>query len=487
MDRDFLDEIAAVYQSTGNLMDSKVSHLDDLLAERLEMAFHQPTSKYHSHDIAKIACEHSAIDLAYAANRLPSADRLILFENLSNTKAKIEFLINTDSGTRAAVFRHITDQESKDLIESMAPDDAITVLEDVSEKRFRRIVDLLPPKKGLGIKELKKHHRKSAGRLMTNDFFSFGMDVTIGQAASFIRENPGIDFTRRVFVLNQAKQLQGYVPARNMIVNPPHLTLRQVMRPIFYKVKPESTREEVVDLVERYKISGLPIVDDEDHLLGVVTYEDVVEAMEDIADETIARMAGTVEKVSDHFPIYKRFLSRAPWLFVTLLAGLVNVLVISSFQSKEGGVLTFVLFFVPLITGMSGNIGIQCSTILVRGMAIGTVSSGIKGEMVLKEIAIGMTSALVFGVLCSFFIFGLNHFNMINFEASPLIVGAIVGMGLLGACLAGTLLGVFSPLFFARLGIDPAVASGPIITAFNDFLSMSIYFLIAMGLGALLF
>jgi len=162
------------------------------------------------------------------------------------------------------------------------------------------------------------------------------------------------------------------------------------------------------------------------------------------------------------------------------------VLAMSSFECNAGEILTFALFFVPLITGMSGNIGIQCSTILVRGMAIGTVSSGIKGEMILKEIAIGMTSGLVFGILCGFLTYGLNHFGIATFSASPFAVGTIVGVGLLGACLAGTLLGVFSPLFFARLGIDPAVASGPIITAFNDFLSMSIYFLIAMGLGALL-
>jgi magnesium transporter len=476
-----------LHHATGNLMDSKTSQLYDILQEKLEQAFHKQTSTVIVHDIAKIASEHSPVDLAYAAYRLPSHARPFLYENLSNIEAKIEFMVNTDSNTRLAILRHIDDDEVKMLFEHMPPDEAVEVLEDISERRFRRIVEMLDAQKAQRIREIKKHHRNTAGRLMTNEFFAFSMDVTIGEAAAYIRDNPGIDLTREVFVLNQEGELQGYVPARNLLVNPPHLPLRQVMRSISYKVAPETSREEVVDIVERYKVPALPVVDAENRLLGVITYEDVLDAVEDIADETIANMAGTAEKVSEPEPLLKRFLARAPWLLVTLCAGLINVGVISSFQSYVGGVLTFVLFFVPLITGMSGNIGIQCSTVLVRSMATGLLSVGNRGEAVLKELLLGLTTGSIFGVLCGIVVYILDFVGVSGVDVSPIAVGLIVGMGLMGACLAGTLLGVFSPLFFARIGVDPAVAAGPIITAFNDFLSMSIYFLIAMGLSALLF
>jgi magnesium transporter len=166
---------------------------------------------------------------------------------------------------------------------------------------------------------------------------------------------------------------------------------------------------------------------------------------------------------------------------------LLNVGIMSSFQTYAGGVLTFVMFFVPLITGMSGNIGLQCSTILVRSMALGLVSLGNRGETILKELSIGLTTGTVFGVLCGFLVYALDFAGVSRVDVSAAAVGTIVGVGLTGACLAGTGLGVFSPLFFARIGVDPAVASGPIVTAFNDFLSMSIYFLIAIGLSAILF
>lgn len=475
-----------VSQASANLLESKTALLADILGDKLESAFHKQTSTLILHDVAKIVSEHSPIDLAYAASRLPASERPVLYENLSSQFAKIEFLINTDSRTRVAVFQHISDEETKKLVENMPPDDAFYVLEDVSERRFRRVLDLLDSKKAARIREIKKHQRNTAGRLMTNEFFAFQMEITIGEVSSFIRNNPGIGLTARVFALNSQGELQGYVPARNLIINPPSLPLRQVMRAISHKVFPETSREEVVEIVERYKISALPVVDIEDRLVGVITLEDVIEAVEDIADETIANMAGTAEKVSEQESFVKRFFYRAPWLLVTLCAGLLNVGVMTWFQGYEGGALTFVLFFVPLITGMSGNIGIQCSTILVRNMATGMLSKKNRGEAIVKELLIGIGAGVVFGILCGLLVYLLDFVGMSGGGIGAGAVGLIVGIGLMGACLAGTFLGVFSPLFFVRIGIDPAVASGPIVTAFNDFLSMSIYFLIAMFLRSCL-
>jgi magnesium transporter len=210
--------------------------------------------------------------------------------------------------------------------------------------------------------------------------------------------------------------------------------------------------------------------------------------MEDLADETIARIAGTNEKFTSHDPILRRFLTRAPWLLVTLLAGLINVGVMSSFQKHEGGFLTFALFFVPLITGMSGNIGLQCSTVLVRIMAVGGLSGGSRKEIIVKELLSGLFTGAIFGVGCGIIVYLLDIItgNALG-STTPGAVSAIVSIGLIGGCFAGTFLGVFSPLFFWRIGVDPAIAAGPIVTAFNDFLSMTIYFVIAWGVSNFFF
>lgn len=456
-----------------------MSRLDDLLNERLEEAFHHTTSDVHLHEVAKIACEYSPIDLAYAAFRLPREARPVLYENLPSRDAKVEFMINTDGNTRAAIFRSIPQSEVKALIERMPADEAVWVLENLPSRHLRRLLTELEPERAARINELMRHDPHSAGRLMTDEFFAFSMEVTIGRAAAYIRNHPGIDLGRRIFVLSRSGQLLGYVPSRNLIINPKHLPLRQVMQPIHHKVQADTSREEVVDLVERYKIPVLPVVDDDDLLIGVLTYEDVVEAIEDIADETIAQMAGTTERVHDHAPTVRRFLSRAPWLIVTLCGGLVNAASMSYFESTLSPWLAFAVFFVPLITGMSGNVGVQCSTVLVRGMATGSISMGSRREAMLKEISIGLMTGVVFGLLCGLVVFGLNESGVLHISAYPAAVATIVSTGLFGACLTATLLGVFSPLFFVRIGVDPAVSSGPIVTAFNDVLSMAMYFLIA--------
>lgn len=482
-----VDRESEEYVSSGNLMDSRTSHLDDELSERLEEAFHKTTFNIHLHDVAKIASEYNPIDLAYAASRLPPNGRSVLYENLPDIRAKVLFLINTDGPTRWAVFRTQSDEEIRQVIDKMPSDEAVWVLDDLPERRYRRVLELLETKKAMQIRELQKHSRNSAGGLMTNEFFAFPMETTIAEAASFIRDNPGIDMTRRIFVLDHKGELQGFVPARNLIVNPPHLPLKQVMRQIDHCVYADASREEVVDLVERYKIPALPVLNEENLLVGVITYEDVVEAIEDIADETIAWMAGTAEDVSEYDHVFKRFLARAPWLLVTLFAGLISASVMSYFQGIEAELLALIFFFIPLINGMSGNVGVQCSTVLVRSMAIGVLSSGKKGEAVVKEVSIGTMTGVVFGCLCGVIVCLLSGYEIGEFHGNPLQLGVTVAAGILGASLTATTLGVSSPFFFARIGVDPALASGPIVTAFNDIMSMIMFFVISGIINSVFF
>jgi len=470
---------------SGHLLDSRTAQLDDLLAERLGDALHHTTSDVHLTEVAKIASEYSPIDLGYAAYRLPREARPTLYENLPGWEAKVEFMINTDRGTRSTIFRHISAEELRELTERMPADEAVWVLDNLPARHLRRLLAAVEPEKASRIRALMRHERDSAGRMMTDEFFAFPMDMTIGRAAASIRNNPGIDLTRRIFVLNRAGQLQGYVPARNLIINPRHLPLRQVMQPVHHKVRADTSREEVIDIVERYKISALPVVDEDNLLIGVLSYEDVVEAIEDLADETIAQMAGTAERVADRPSVIQRFFSRAPWLLVTLCGGLVNAGSMSYFESTLAPWLAFSLFFVPLVTGMSGNVGVVSSTLLVRGLATGTISLGGKWRVLGSELSIGLITGLTFGLLCGMLVYFLNYFGIQHVSPYPFAVAAIVSTGLFGACLAATFLGVLSPLFFVRIGVDPAVSAGPIVTALNDVVSMAMYFLIAGAISSL--
>jgi magnesium transporter len=462
---------------TGFLLDSRTSQMDDALLEKFERAIQKQTALYQHHNLVKIAVEHDPIDLAKASTRLPLSARLVVYRNLPDMEAKASFVIHTTSPTRIAIFRGIQDEEVKELIENMPPDEAVPVLEDLPLRRLKRVFELLDEKKARCIAALQQHRRHTAGRLMTNEFFAFHLDTTVGQVVEHIREHPGVELTGWVFVLGDDMELLGYVPDRNLIVNPADIPLRKLMRPVVHRVSPETPRDEVVELFERYRLAALPVIDIEDRLIGVITQADVVEMMEEIADETIANIGGTAERLTEDEPTWRRFLARAPWLIVTLFAGMITATGFSIFQSQPW--FLAVPFFVPLITGMSGNVGIQCSTVLIRSMATGEISASTVGTAIARELKIGVLIGLCFGVICGLAAYALNHAGVPKTFVDPVLVGTIVSSGVLGACFTASVLGTLSPIFFARFRIDPAIASGPIVTAFNDVTATYMYFVVA--------
>ena len=478
-DASLSDEIEQEFEEVsfcGSWLDSKTSQLDDVLLEKIEKAVHKPTAQVQHQDLVKIAFEYDPIDLAHALPKIPPSARLILYQCLLDIKAKASFLTNASSTPRISILRVLPDEEIKTIIQQVPADDAINVLEDLPGHRVRRILDLVDFAKRQKIKALLRHGRSMAGRLMTNEFFAFHLQAKVGDVVHFIRDNPGLELTAGVFVLNDHSELIGMVPDRNLLVNSPEVPLKTLMRPIVHRATVDTSREELVELFERYHLPVLPVVDEKLHLLGIITQDDVIEVLEEIANETIANIGGTAEEVSEYEPTWKRVVARAPWLLVTLLAGLLTSSGLAFFYDHPWFLI--VPFFVPLITGMSGNVGIQCSTVLVRGMATGEISPGIQRFVILRELRVGALIGVSFGLLCGLIVYLLNVFDLQSIHADPLLVGVVVAAGILGACLTATVLGTLSPLFFAKFRIDPAIASGPIVTAFNDVLSTYMYFLV---------
>jgi magnesium transporter len=477
---DEIEREESVLEEAQECDEHRSQDFDEELTARLEAAFSQSTTDCN-HELAKIVEEYSPIDLALACLRFNQQHRVELLDQLQKLDDRIEFLINLDSPTRTYIFRGLDDSELVELIQAMPADEAVWVMEDLVVPRYRRVIEALDPKKAAAINELAKFDPDSAGRLMTNEFFAFSHDTTIGQAAAYIRDNPSIDLLRRIFVHDESGELQGFVPLRNLVVNPPNLPLKRVMRPIAHWVHPDARRDEVIEIFERYKNSDLPVVDKSGRLIGVVTYEDVAEAIENQTDETLSAIAGTTQHSSVEDPLWKSFFARAPWLVVTLFAGFVNATNISMFN-----VAPEVMMFLPLVIGMSGNIGIQCSTLMIRAMTLGLIGGSRSRKLVAKEISTALVTGIAFSAISGFFIFTLTQAGWLSPDTEKLHLAGIVALGQIGACLIASVIGVFSPLIFHRMGIDPAVASGPITTAVNDVMSSIMYFVIAAVLSLFL-
>ncbi len=472
---------------SGSPLEMRTGQLDDLLNEKLESAFHEQTLQVMLHEVAKIADEHDPIDLAYAATRLPSQARLVLFDNLPDEEAKIIFLTHASSGTRTLLFRHMTDKRIVELMTAVPPNELVWMVDDLSDRRYKRIFEKLAPRTREKLKELQKHDRDSAARLMSDEYFAFHMNTTIADVAAKVRSMPGVNISGMIYVLNDYDELVGFVPERNLIINPPDLPIRQVMQPVYHMVSIDTSRDEVVDIMERYELSSLPVIDEYHQLIGVISFEAAVEAMKDMMDDTIASIAGTAEDFDEHESTLRRFFWRAPWLVVTLFAGLINATSLGLFAGREWFI--FVPLFVPLIAGLSGNVGIQCSTLLVRSMSTGELTYKTRSHAIMREVSVGLMIGLVFGLLSGGVVYLINSMGFQLLDPTllkvspPLAISMTVCFGIFGACVASTTLGSTAPFAFEKMGFDPAVAAGPIVTAFNDVMSAWIFILTAWGIS----
>ncbi|WP_192875470.1 magnesium transporter [Candidatus Similichlamydia epinepheli] len=458
---------------------------DSLLYEKLLRIFSLSSQKHFWNELLCLCAKSSPEDLAHVSQSCMTEQRIYIYEALQTFERRVKFFASAGKSTKKVIASTLCDEDVSKIIMSLPVDEALLVIEALSYGREHRIMALLEPKKSAKISAQRGYVPGTVGRLMSRDFFAFQANWTIGDAAVFIREHPEIDFLLRVFILEKSGTLCGFVPSRALLIYPLSMPLKRVMRSISQVVTPDSPIEEVIEIFDRYKDTDVPVVDSEGVLLGVITYEDVLDSIEEKADKTIAHISGTGEEIEGETPLLRGVLTRAPWLVITLCAGLLNAGNLSRFPVKD----RILLHFVPMINGMSGNVGLQCSTVLVRGIAAGLVPERSTLMVVFREIAIGASAGLLFGCFAGVMITLLQKLFCLygGVAIHPWELGLVVGIGLSGACLFATTLGVLFPLFFEKIGVDPAVASGPIVTAINDVTSTAMYFLLAQYMVRLLF
>ena len=217
-------------------------------------------------------------------------------------------------------------------------------------------------------------------------------------------------------------------------------------------------------------LSSLPVVDDDNVIQGIITFDDVIRAMQDSASEDIYTMVGTAKVDPFAKKISNKIIARAPWLFTTFIGGLVSAWVSGYYQVTLANYAA-VIFFIPFVIGLAGNVGIQGATVIVRGMATGDIQKDNLATVVKSEISVGILNGVIFGLLCG---------GLVTLTAEPIlhtnpVLGWVVGTGIILAVSIASLMGSLTPILFINLDIDPAISTGPIITVINDILGLAIY------------
>lgn len=411
-------------------------------------------------DIAEFigSLEDREDQLAYIGALEPE-DMAIVLNELGDGELFTELLLN------------MSEEEARLITDEISTDDATDLLADIDESTQKRVLSLFEDESRDDITDLLTYEEDTAGGLMTTEFVVVPVFVEVEKAIELIRSfAPDAETIYYIYVIDGSNRLVGILSLRELIVAHPNSTVAEIMIPDVLSVNVHADQEEVADLMSKYNLLALPVVDDEEHILGIITVDDIVDVIHEEATEDIYRMAGTSEREGEEdSTVFNAYRARMPWLLITILGELGSGSVLSASEVKLQTVAALSIF-IPLLTGLAGNVGTQSSTVTVRGIATGSITPKTAIRTIAKEVIVGLILGLTIGLL----VMGIATFWKDNFQ-----IGLVVGITLFINNFTAALMGTVVPLIFMLVKKDPAVASAPFITMVVDILGLVNYMLVA--------
>jgi len=420
--------------------------------------------------LRKIVNKTHAADLSVVFRFLSLPEQHKLFEMIKEPEQKGILLSELDEDILLDLIERIELDEIVEILEHVPNDDVADLLGRLSEEQSGAILERMKKEDSEDVEDLLRYEDDTAGGIMVTDFIALREDTTAREAIeSLQKEYMDVEMPFYLYAVDEYGRLVGVSSLRQLVVVQPDTPLNDFMTTDVFFVQTNMDQEEVAKIVARYDILAVPVVDETHQLVGIVTVDDVIDIFRQEATEDILKMAGAGEEFVETKSVLKSTRIRLPWLFASCIGGIVAFLIIGHFEGSLRK-LAYLAAFIPVIMGMGGNIGTQSSTIVVRGLATGRLHISDIWQVVSKELAIGLILGLVYGSLIGF---------VAQFQYSMGMLAVSVGLAVLSSMSIAALVGSLVPMAFARISIDPAVATGPFVTTAIDIISVFFYFMIA--------
>ena len=416
-------------------------------------------------------------DIAEIINHAPASFHNILFDLLDD-EIKPDVLAELDDQAEADILEELSNEELSDIVEEMAPDDAADVLGELEDDRSENILELMEDEESDEVRELLQYDEDTAGGIMTSDFVAVRAAMTAAEALEYIGTLELEEPVYSVYVIDTNGQLTGSIQLWELLKKANRdMPLEELVDHETLSVRTDTDQEEVARIASKYDLSSLPVLDAQNKLVGRVTVDDIMDVIEEEASEDIFKLAGSSDSELEDTSPLQACKARLPWLLITLGTGFVSSLILKSFMNHLGIAEIIALsFFVPIIMAMGGNTGIQSSTLIIRGIALGASHSRRITKILTHEIIAGA----IMGVICGTTI-GLWAHYIISGSAilpaiAPTYLALTVAIALFSAMAFAAVFGALVPVLLDRIKVDPAVASGPFVSASNDIFALLIYY-----------
>ncbi len=416
----------------------------------------------------KILVSVQPVDIAEAIGGLSQSIQVIAFRLLSKEEA-IAVYEHLESTVQQSLLEQFKQQEVRDIVDRMSPDDRARLFDELPAKIVRRLLEQLSPEERQATALLLGYEEHTAGRIMTPEYISLKQSFTVSQTLEHIRTlATSSEIVYYLYVTDAFRHLVGIVSLRDLVLSHPDTILGKIMVKDIVCVNTNDDQEEVAQTIQRYDLFAVPVVDKEQRLVGVVTVDDVIDIIQQEATEDIYALGGVQSDGENYFQtdLLTVTRKRVAWLLILLLTNTVTGMIIKSQVAliEQMAILTA---FIPLLTGTGGNVGAQSSTVVIRGLSTNDIKDLGSKQVILRELTAGTLLGIILGVLATIWAYGIQ---------GSWLVSISVGISLVIIAILASIAGSSLPFVFRTFGLDPALMSAPFITTIVDVVGVLIYF-----------
>jgi magnesium transporter len=403
--------------------------------------------------------QHPA-DLAQVFTELPDKEReaafTLLFER--NGRLAMEALTELGPESGAPLLATRSAEEIARLAQDIESDDAAALIDNLPEDLSAAVLELMQPKESKVVENLLEYEEQTAGRIMNPNVFALNEDITVGEAITEIQSSRDVEMVFYLYVVDERHHLVGVVSLRRLLLVSPETPLKRIMTADLISARVDMDQEEVARLVAAYNVLAIPVVDEENKLVGIITVDDVIDVIKDEATEDIYRLAGVAGDERVFTPAKESLRKRLPWLGINLATAFLAASVVGLFTGTIDA-LPILAVFMPIVAGMGGNAATQTLTVIVRGIALGELTWGNSRKALLKEALVGLGNGVALGLVAAAVAW--------LFRGDP-VLGVVLGAAMVINMFVAATAGVLVPLGLRAANVDPALASSVFITTMTD-------------------
>jgi len=424
--------------------------------------------------LKKIFYDYEPIEIVEILKEFSLKDKVFLFSVLDIDLAA-DIFEKTDKDDQLTLLGAFDKTRKAEILDEVAPDERVDFFEQLPEEMVLRFLSIMEEEEAQDVRELMRYDKNTAGGRMTTDFAQIEKGINVEQTLKSLRKTAkDLEMIYYIYIVDRTDKLLGVVSLKDLILAQPEREIDKIMHTKLIAIPINMDQEQVAKRIARYDFLALPVVDKEGKIKGIITVDDLIDVIREEDTEDMYKFGAAGKHIDNYMSITPLTLAkhRITWLLILVVTGFISGTIMEEFSFALKNVVSLA-FFIPLLMGSGGNAGTQAASVVVRGLAIGEVKLGDIWRVVKKEFLIGITVGTALGILALL--------RALILQKSSLL-GITVGLSMIATVTVATCLGAILPIICEKLGLDPAIVSGPLITTVVDISSLLIYFGIAIQL-----